>query len=86
MLEDDYNPPVFPVQAGNGLPIPGMTLRDHFAGLAMQAMINALFLDNRDPEIVTDDLGIERLALSLTAYDCADAMLFARKGALRGGE
>lgn len=49
------------------VPQPGMSLRDHFAGLAMQGILS-------DPNI---DITPERLAE--LAYLAADAMLEARK-------
>ena len=48
----------------------GMTLRDHFAGLAMQAMINA-HAGTEDPYAPN--------TVSPDAYEYADAMLLTRQ-------
>lgn len=69
--------PAFPAStydAGSHVPAPGMTLRDWFAGLAMQGWFAA-----RDPgdlhEVLGRDAGADLAGLS---YKMADAMLAAR--------
>lgn len=49
----------------------GMTLRDYFAGLAMQGFISAAWGEN---QVVTDCIGIAH-----EAYNVADAMLNRRE-------
>lgn len=64
---------VHPFQFGD-LACPGITIRDHFAGLAMAAIIGKM------PH-VTEDPGRSDLTdlLAMGAYDYADSMLAARK-------
>lgn len=50
-----------------GVVCTGMTLRDHFAGLAMQGMVSAEFAEIYDLE-----------SWANSAYEMADAMLKAR--------
>ena len=67
--------PAFPIleRGGQGLELScvGMSLRDHFAGLAMQGM-----LDGVHPICLTEDPLTE---ISRVAYLQADAMLKARE-------
>ena len=59
--------PVFPIRDLNGHPGPlGMTLRDHFAGLAMQAVLTSTKIS--DCRVISKD-----------AYAMAAAMLEERK-------
>jgi len=72
--------PAFPVSTGDGetghqdsagtWQFPGMSLRDHFAGLAMQGDIQSMPL-HEDPALVAD-------VIARRAYIVADAMLHAR--------
>jgi len=55
--------------AARGAACTGMTLRDHFAGLAMQGMVSAEFAKTYDLE-----------SWANSAYLMADAMLKARNG------
>lgn len=61
--------PTFPVIASNQTPVdnPGMTLRDWFAGLAMQGICSQQMWENCEPEVI-----------SKWAYEQADAMLARR--------
>lgn len=55
----------------------GMTLRDHFAGLAMQQMLaryNAEYMASGDPEGMAEDFD----TAAADAYSMADAMMSAR--------
>lgn len=91
MANRDYGGPAYPVSTGrtedggfghqNGMhtwQFPGMTLRDHFAGLALQGM-------NANPELLqaitstglTVDGSFGKMARK--AYAQADAMLAARE-------
>lgn len=63
--------------ANNGFETPGMSLRDHFAGMAMAAMIGAYpaqAIDTREGGLLFDNE-----AIAYDAYEVADAMLKARK-------
>ena len=75
--------PVFPeTSGGHSAAFHGMTLRDHFAGLAMQTLINSSHLElgewwdctgqEENQNLQTDKL------LAATSYMIADAMLSAR--------
>ena len=84
-MANDNGGPVFPSQetyAPNGnvvqLGYEGMSLRDHFAGLAMQAFAS-------DPQMAigireaAEDAGIEAPEMmARTAYRLADAMIYER--------
>ena len=63
----------FPVVGGTKYN--GMTLRDYFAGLALQAIIS-----KAPHESVPTGVGESDLARARGAYDYADAMLKVRKG------
>ncbi len=65
------NPPAFPNPYYSN--VPGMTLRDYFAGQAMAAIIAKIPFE----EFPADWSPYERTALG--AYDYADAMLAARQ-------
>ena len=53
----------------------GMDLRDHFAGLAMQAIVKCCY----DPNFkVEDNETLLHRGISITAYKIADAMMEAR--------
>ena len=52
---------------GNQLMVSDMTMRDHFAGLAMQACINKGYQAAADSEFIAE-----------MAYEAADAMIQAR--------
>ena len=68
--------PVFPAPESSGQnATEGMSLRDHFAGLAMQTLVAGL------PTMMSDD----RAYVAQRSYLIADAMLEAR-AAQRGGE
>ena len=54
----------------------GMTMRDHFAGLAMQTLIALAWERSGDTNFIIDNDG--RLSLHARAYEHADAMLKAR--------
>jgi hypothetical protein len=63
--------PVFPeTGGGHAAAFQGMTLRDYFAALAMQAMMR-----NQKTSVEAGDVSY----LAVDAYDVADAMLEARK-------
>jgi hypothetical protein len=63
--------PVFPeTGGGHAAAFQGMTLRDYFAALAMQAMMR-----NQKTRVEAGDVS----SLAVNAYDIADAMLEARK-------
>ncbi len=68
MSTKDTGEPAFPIleRGGSGLELthPGMSLRDHFAGLAMQAMASGTWPDEQM------SAGIASLAFAM-----ADAML-----------
>ncbi len=76
MSEKDNGGPAFPRAAGdysgtrngNGAQS-GMTLRDHFAGLAMQSMVRLHMLDKVE---------YHQRSVAEQAYRMADAMLKAR--------
>ena len=75
MNEINDGGPAFPVQElhHDGSPYflsTGMTLRDYFAALAMQAMMR-----NQKTRVEAGDVS----SLAVNAYDIADAMLEARK-------
>lgn len=67
--------PNFPIGGGGRHPIyEGMSLRDHFAGQSICAIIERCGADHRMPhEHITD-------YFARKAYEVADAMLLARKG------
>ncbi len=59
--------------ANNGFETPGMTLRDHFAGLAMLALIaKAPFIRDVDTQEEADAIARDT---AISAYEYADAML-----------
>ena len=67
------NPPAFPTDAyPNGSASEGMSLRDYFASLAMQAMISK----SSGQDTTGGKAGVPRVATF--AYEYADAMLKAR--------
>lgn len=66
----DNSTPAFPGENSSGAS-PGMSLRDWFAGLAMQAAVTA------EPHYSSDSP--EDADIARDAYDIADAMLEARK-------
>jgi hypothetical protein len=57
--------PAFPTWIQNDSMMPGMTLRDYFAALALQALVKGI---EPDPQIFAE-----------WAYEFADAMMEARK-------
>lgn len=68
----DGHPP-----AGYPYPQPGMSLRDWFAGMAMQGILSAADSD----EFEYYDPAMEHAKwVPVTAYSIADAMIAARKG------
>lgn len=67
MNQHDTGGPAFPVQSAADWQAHGMTLRDWFAGKAMQAYLTA------------PDTGWEFDEVARAAYKMADAMLKARK-------
>lgn len=68
MAAIDDSGPAFPFPAGEGHPAcPGMSLRDWFAGMAMQAEMGAT------------DAVVNVHLIAPAAYCMADAMLAARK-------
>ena len=71
------NTPAYPTTPDNGVNSgePGMTLRDHFAGLALPALLEQV------PTLTKKDLGDKTIeeAVAIAAYHYADAMLEARK-------
>ena len=71
---DPKSLPAFPVTEANGSNDgqPGMTLRDHFAGLAMHQFLAGAVLP---PGF---DAGAQLAMLSARAYECADAMIATR--------
>lgn len=74
MTEKDTGGPAFPSPEMAGcVPEWGMTLRDHFAGLAMQAMIAKGTENTRNRNAA----GVP--VISKFAYEYADAMIEARK-------
>lgn len=68
-MSKDNGGPAFPIteQHGANTGCAGMTLRDHFAGLAMQALT-----------VETGNIDMIR-SVARIAYDYADAMIEARK-------
>lgn len=64
-------------------PVSGMDLRDHFAGLAMQAMVTTDMVPGEACDALISAAGergqdpVYRLALN--SYEIADAMIKARK-------
>ena len=65
--------PAYPVVSDPGVESYGMNLRDHFAGLAMQAMITKAM----DNPAMRNAKGVP--FISKFAYEYADGMLEARK-------
>lgn len=75
-MNRDDGGPAFPVPDG-AESMPGMTLRDHFAGMAMAAMIGAYpaqAIDTGEGGLLFDNE-----AIAYDAYEVADAMLKARE-------
>jgi len=73
--------PAFPVMARDGvgqpyLPTGGMSIRDHFAGLAMQALFGTPFYLSEDEYKGSGEYAKE---LAQDAYAVADYMLKARE-------
>lgn len=79
--------------SGSAFPVPnsanvngqeGMTLRDHFAGLALQGMLAGIYSDPRQiDELDSTSIAEFRIhfrANADLAYEAADAMLAARDG------
>ena len=58
--------------------VSGMTLRDHFAGLAMQGIVAGAVTANFKGESNEDEDEYENDAVAESAYMMADAMLKAR--------
>ena len=61
----------------------GMDLRDHFAGLAMQARVNAIYINKKQLSYILDicedeDMSIEEV-IAIDSYKIADEMMEARK-------
>ena len=75
--------PAFPVTFtdgdGNSVAIPGMSLRDWFAGQAMQAFAGQPETMGRAMKSMGMDLGRIGEAISKAAYATADAMLAERE-------
>lgn len=80
MNDKNTGGPAFPQTGatidGDGTPIPqvsGMTLRDHFAGQALQGILASPRAPASSGAMVTND------ELAVLAYRCADAMLRQRE-------
>jgi hypothetical protein len=73
--------PLLAEQAHDGWAAEGMTLRDHFAGLAMQGFISRDGIYNDTGETGTPEIhdGWFFSKCAKSSYDMADAMLKARK-------
>jgi hypothetical protein len=69
-MDKDTGGPAFPTTNHHGHKLEGMSLRDYFAGKAMQALIQTP--PNKWPE---DMIG---RSISVCAYEMADSMLNAR--------
>ena len=84
----DDGGPAFPSEGeGHGNPryhTPGMSLRDRFAGQALQSIIVIGFADARDAAASREHAATRGItpfaAAAHMAYEFADAMLAARKG------
>jgi len=72
MSAKDNGGPAFPVQDVSKWQCHGMTLRDHFAGQAMQGML-------ANPKLQEQILKAGQSWIEESAYAVADAMLKARK-------
>lgn len=73
MSTKDNGGPAFPPTHDPETHAFGMTLRDYFAGLAIQGMCAAF------PNVMKTDLLAFTQAMPETAYEIADAMLKARR-------
>ncbi len=70
--------PAFPIP--ENYCAPGMTLRDHFAGLAMEGMMmGCVGTIGHWPEVTAYAKGPHNAAIAERAYAMADAMLKARE-------
>lgn len=67
MIDKLENPPAFPVSWPDASPTMGMSLRDYFAGQALEGILT------------TNPQGLSTADLAKEAYQYADAMLKARK-------
>lgn len=70
-MTDKKDLPAFPHQKEDGSPYWGMTIRDYFAGKAMQGQLSGLWVSETSHGWTDDEIGKE-------AYRIADAMLAAR--------
>lgn len=79
MVEKPNNEPAFPQVIPDSFmqAVPGMTLRDWFAGQALAAIITATSAGQHNPDKPGDDRTIIQ-AMARDAYELADAILAER--------
>lgn len=78
MAKKNDGGPAFPIPDPTENGDPGMSLRDHFAGLAMQAILGGICtIVGGTPNLAFDDEAA--FLYAGIAYRAADAMLKARK-------
>ena len=78
MTQNEKNPKVYPVVNQGNVYESGMTLRDHFAGLAMQGFVSdremyLSMMHDRTNGVSADDY------VAMQSYNLADAMLKQRE-------